>query len=361
MITLERIEPIDVFQVELALRVKAKRSPFIAILILAQEEDGVSAKTLQEKLLPMLPLRACSNLLRRLEQQGYLSPTYQHSYDDNFSDEHLDYVLTDLGFDCAEDKSYWVGEKGIYNVWVSENLFNSQISNYHIIRIERAKQLSDDRNEKYVAGSTPPFLSAYQKMSLTIHNSEYLVEEVESRCFQLPTVNAKLRLKAIGNDTTLSVNVGEKQIFKTEIDIDELTLQNELLARDEGLNYDIRKRSIRTDFDSKDLSFTRKTMVASPIFRGMLFNRVELEGIPHIPSDVKNADLWYSELLLRNMNDYFFDEKDFTAYASKWALPFQEHFKIKVPTRKGFKKALKGKEGTFYSVAKLETIDYLSY
>ena len=54
MITLKRNEDIEIFQVELALKLKTKQSPFISILILADELDKeefyIDSETLQEKL-----------------------------------------------------------------------------------------------------------------------------------------------------------------------------------------------------------------------------------------------------------------------------------------------------------------------
>lgn len=361
MIKLERLETIQVFQVELALKVKAKQSPFIAILILAKEEDGVSAETLQEKLLPTLPLRACSNLLKRLKGQEYLESTYGYPYEEDESDVFTNYTLTEFGNECAQDQTYWIGEKGVYNVFVDEHLFDCQLSNYHILRIEKVRELSDDRHGKNHSKKTPRVLSAYQKVKLNIDKNEYLIEEVENWCFQLPAIKSSLRLTSNGKETTLFIYHGDNQIFKTEVDIDELTLQNELLVGDESLDYDKKKRAILTDFISEDLSFHRKTMVASPVFRGIRFKQVELENIPYTPRDKKNAEKWYFELLLRNLNSYFFDEKDFKEYASSWASPFQKHFKLEVPTREEFLKVLKKKGNAFYSIARLDAIDYLNY
>ena len=71
MITLKRQEEVEIFQVELSLKVKTKQSPFIAVLILAQElwvndEYYIDAEALQENLLKTLPERACQNLLHKI-------------------------------------------------------------------------------------------------------------------------------------------------------------------------------------------------------------------------------------------------------------------------------------------------------
>ena len=89
--------------------------------------------------------------------------------------------------------------------------------------------------------------------------------------------------------------------------------------------------------------------------------QVELENISHIPSDKENADLWYWELLYKNMNEYFLEENSFKEFASELATPIQEHFKIKIPNRKELAEILTEREDAFYQIAKLETIDYLNY
>ena len=121
MITLRKTEQIEIYQVELALKEKTKQSPFIAVLILAQEQGEINAETLKDYLLPTLPIRACNNLLIRLTQQGYLEKKRQQNFRNNiwgnsFYDEEdiNDYIgsvftLTELGEQSAVDKSFWVG------------------------------------------------------------------------------------------------------------------------------------------------------------------------------------------------------------------------------------------------------------
>ena len=88
---------------------------------------------------------------------------------------------------------------------------------------------------------------------------------------------------------------------------------------------------------------------------------VELENISHIPSDKQNADLWYWELLYKNMNDYVLDENSLKEFATELAKPIQLHFKMKVPKRKELSQIFSEREDAFYQIAKLETIDYLNY
>ncbi len=118
MIILKRKEEIRKYQLELVVRVKTKQSPFIAILILAKEEGLISAEILQKTLLPVLPLRACGNLLERLYKLKYLI--------ENSELNIREFRLTEFGEHCAEDKSFWSEEKGLYDIYISDSTLISQ-------------------------------------------------------------------------------------------------------------------------------------------------------------------------------------------------------------------------------------------
>lgn len=144
MITLRKNEQIEIYQIELALKEKTKRSPFIAVLILAKEQSNITAESLQQNLLPPLPLRACENLLQRLLQQRYLK--YDEDKEDYFA---VTYTLTDIGKQSATDKSFWVGEKGVYNVYIS----HSKLLTQQIILIEKVERSENDRNGSQVSNT----------------------------------------------------------------------------------------------------------------------------------------------------------------------------------------------------------------
>ena len=143
MITLKQNTEIEIYQVELAFKVKTNQSPFIPILILAQEllddEDYyIDSEILQEKLLPALPLRACENLLERLTLQGY----FDEIWDDD--DKFLGYELTEQGNESAKDESFWIGEKGVYNVFVSK----SKLIQQGIIKTEKVDRAENDKDSR---------------------------------------------------------------------------------------------------------------------------------------------------------------------------------------------------------------------
>ncbi len=138
-------------------------------------------------------------------------------------------------------------------------------------------------------------------------------------------------------------------------------MQEKLLTDCGEFEYDQDKKAILTRFSKDNLSFNRKVKIGKPIFQRNQFNQVELDNIFHIPSDRQNADLWYWELLYKNMNDYFLDDTSFDAYAYENAKQILEYHQIIKPERKEFAEILSEREDTFYQIAKLETIDYLNY
>lgn len=357
MITLKRNEDIEIFQVELALKTKTKQSPFISILILAQEQELISAVTLHENLLTSLPVRACENLLKRLEQQGYLQKEesnmfgYRQTYQDSFAN----YLLTDFGQQSATDKSFWIGEKGVYNVFVSK----SNMLEQRIIRTEKIERAEDNRNTNILR--TPNEISQYENQILTINKTEVLIEDVEEKCFQLKSANGLLEIQVKVNETVLKLSKENQLLYQTDLDIEENILQEELLIACGEFDYDEDKKAILTEFSKDNLSFNRKVKIGKPIFNRNQFNQVELENISHIPSDKQNADLWYWELLYKNMNDYFLDDTSFDAYAYEIAKQILAYYQIIKPERKEFAEILSEREDTFYQIAKLETIDYLNY
>ena len=304
MITLKRNEDIEIFQVELALKSKTKQSPFISILILAQEQEEISAQALQENLLTSLPVRACENLLKRLEQQGYLQKEqsdrfgYRQTYQDTFAN----YLLTEFGQQSATDKSFWIGEKGVYNVFVSK----SNLIEQRIIRTEKVERAEDNRNTNILR--TPNEISQYENQILTINKTEVLIEDVEEKCFQLKSANGLLEIQAKENETVLKLSKEDQLLFQTDLDIEENILQEELLTACGEFDYDEDKKAILTEFSNDNLSFNRKVKIGKPIFQRNQFNQVELENISHMPCDKENAHLWYWELLYKKMNDYFLDE-----------------------------------------------------
>lgn len=366
MITLRKSEQIEIYQVELALKEKTKQSPFIAVLILAQEQGEITAETLKDNLLPILPIRACNNLLIRLTQQGYIEKKRQQNFRNDiwgrsFNDEdESDYsnsifILTELGEQSAIDKSFWVGEKGIYNVYVS----HSNLLGQQIIKTEKVDRSEDDRNGNRIS-KTPYFILQYHNQILNLNKKEIRIEEIEDKCFQLKPLECSLEIETKEDDALIRIK--EKQIlFQSSFEINENELREQLLSKTSELEYEENKKVVLSEFNQDNLSFNRKVKLRNPYFQNNQFNSVEIENVAFIPSDKRNAELWLNEIMFKGIDRYFLDEKTFNEFTANKAKPILEHYRVELPTREQLKQTIAERENAFYQTAKLETIDYLNY
>jgi hypothetical protein len=358
MIFLNRNELVEIFQVELTLKKKVKQSPFISILILAQELGSITAESLNQNLLKTIPIRACENLLKRLEQQRYLrkvDPDF-FNIEGKFQGEYGNYYLTEFGEDGATNKSFFIGEKGIYNVYVNSNLFENNFSKYHILEIEISKVTNDNR-----AINTPRFITEYQGLPLLINGNEYIIEDVERMCFQHKSTECIMELQSNGSGTELKIKNKSQNIFESVLEIHENELRAELLSHCTEFEYNKDKNAIKTTFDKSNLTFIRNAKISQPYFQGYYFKPIEIENVQHIPFDVINAQIWYLEILFRNLDQYFLDDAAFREYALKLASPIQTHYQLVVPSRSEFIEEIKKSDNAFYQISKLHTIDFLNY
>lgn len=358
MIRLKRNETVEIYQVELDLKVKTKQSPFIPILIFVQEQNGINAEILQEKLLDSLPLRACDNLLKRLEQQGYLEQVQKKMVGNRKKndDVFIYYSLTELGERCAIDQSFWVGEKGVYDVLVCK----SDLINQRIIKTVKVDRTEDDRTENKTT-YTPNEISQYENQILEINNSDVRFENIEGKCFRLKPIICTLEIQVKGNESILKISKDNQNLFQIKIAIEETDLQEQLLSQSDEFEYDKDKKAIKVEFSKDNLNLKRIVKIIEPIFQKVLFNQVEIENVCHIPNNKKNADLWLNELLFNGINGYFIDDNSFNEYANVVAEPICLHYKVHIPDRKEQIELLSKRNDAFYQSAKIDTIDYLNY
>lgn len=357
MTILRRNEDIEIYQVELALKRKTKQSPFISILILAQEHELISAESLRGSLLPSFPLRACENLLKRLEQQGYLLKENSNFFDYHTFEHspYLNYTLSELGQRSATDKSFWVGEKGVYNVFLT----NSNLVKQRIIGIDKVDHAEDSRNNKNV--QTPFEIHQYSNKILDIEKSEVVIEGIEGSCFKLNPIQVNLEIISQVDNTVLKICEKNRCFIEIHIDLNENQLIESLLLACKEFIYDDEKKAVLTDFNIDNISLNRKIKIDNPSYERNRFNPVELSNIAHLPSDLKNANQWFYEMLYQNCMDYFYDENTFTKYINEVAEPFLLYFPIKLPSRPDLLEIFSKKQDSFYRIAKLQTIDYLHY
>ena len=312
MILLQKKEDIEIYQVELAIKIKAKQSPFISVLILAQETGEISAEDLRRNLLVSLPVKACYNLLKRLEQQGYLdsddSPEIteelmrqvlrMHNNSVEKAEKYLDslvnesrninasFTLTELGEQSAIDRSYWIGEKGVFNVYLSRSNFIQQ----HIIKTEKVDRVEDDRVNRLI--NTPREILQFENQILTFDTNEILIEGIEEKCFRLKSANCVLEIQSKENESTLKLSKDSQLLFQMDLDFPESDLQEQLLSSASNeFEYRLDHKAILTSFGKENTSLKRRVRIVNPIFKRVSFDPVELENIVHIPKDKYDAEM----------------------------------------------------------------------
>jgi predicted transcriptional regulator len=410
MITLQKKQIVKVHQVAMELLTKTKESPFIAILILAKELGGsINPEILRSELFPNLPLAACRNLLVRLELQGYFKQqedkeggiyvtemgkrdniveTYIRNFEQpiiatelnrfnrqitieqfqdwinrnlqsglfqNVQPSQEGFWLTQKGQESAADKSMWVGEKGIYNVYSTETPFSEQ----RIIGIEPVKNKTiDDRDQKPQRVSNE--LSSYENQEIYLKGTEYRIEKIEDKCFQLQDENWGLKLSAVPKQkANLSIKGKDITEFSQEMTFDFEALQSDILTEEFALSY--KDGYVLSAFDTQNTNFVREIKIEKPVWRSEVFEPTNLKNIKHRPATEQDAQNWYLHLLTNNIQKYFLSDSEFDNHSNAHTQLFQPHFNLTAKKRTELIKELSLNKGTFYQRVKLETINYLNF
>ncbi len=342
MITLQRKETIQVYQVSMELQIKTKENPFIAILILASEEGNrTTAGNIQDSLFGgTLPERACENLLQRLELMGYFK-----------KDSYNEYELTYKGIESAKDNSFWQGEKGVYNLYISDN----ELVGQKLIKFTREERSKDDRDDRKI--TTPNFIQNFENQTFNFSEKESRIEKIDSQCFQLQDETWDLQINAQKNEKPiLSLKEKHENYFKREIDFTFEDILTEILRNE----FDFDGKNIEVGFNENNLNFIRDVFVQNPKFQGFPFEKLEVKDINHIPKNKYEANEWYIALLIKNIFKYFLSEEDFNIFSEKERQKFQTHYNLDLITQNQMLNYLED-EGYFYQKAKLETIIFLTY
>jgi hypothetical protein len=72
--------------------------------------------------------------------------------------------------------------------------------------------------------------------------------------------------------------------------------------------------------------------------------------------------MWVEEWLLRNVDKYFWSDEEFQAYLhKKLGIILEFYPQLRGVTRKEMIDKLSKRQNSFYSIAKLEATNYLSY
>lgn len=342
---MQKNQQVKVHQVAMELLKRKHGSPFVAILMLASELENkghsITAASLRKYLFPLLPERACYNLLKKLAAQGYLEG-YEHSFG-----------LTERGYESAEDRSIWEGEKGIYNVYTTKSSFTDR----EIIFIEPIERNAEDNRD----GGTvrvPYDVSKYEGETIIINGQEYLIERIDNKCFRLKDETWTLKISVEKGNAILSARNGQRE-FLQELSIPGSDIVSEVLGNHFGSRYN--EGYVFVSFDPADTSFIRSVKVKEPFFNEETFDPCTFDNIKHRPATLPDAERWYRYLLINNIDNYFLSDEAFEDYSKEYSKNFDQLFPLQTLTRKDLVKELSCNKEQFYNRAKLETIDYLSY
>jgi hypothetical protein len=358
-IILQKKQAVEVYQVAMDLLVQNTQHPFIAILILAGELAAkghyyITPLHLKQYLFDSLPERACLNLLNRIEKENYL--IQNHSIKDAFE-------LTNSGKACIASKSIWVGEKGIYNLYITESPFVTQ----RIVAVTRvnSRDVQNDRKTQVTFSNALQYLESkniqiksVDNDSNTYKNETYYIKSIGQNYFKLPDESWNLKYVAKPNaavelQLTFANNKYERSLPKTDTN-----LLDELLTHQFNVDYDA--PCILTTFDELRLEFARTVQITDFKISGALFEPIRLQNIPHRPKTFAEAQKWYFQILKNSISKYYTDEM-FKIESERCKELFKPYFNLPLLLRQDLIKTLSNPKNDFYLKAKLETIDFLNY
>jgi hypothetical protein len=376
MIVLRKRERLELYLMLLEIEKKVKDQPYIAILMRACEAGGeITPSMVRSNLLVSLPLKACENLLYRLKDLGYFEEAGvdrernlngQHGQDE----QEPVFRITDKGRESAQTETFWQPEKGAYMVYKSKSPLITRLIGQSIIQITR------HRSDKGEQRNTSDVLNKDLNKPIKILNKEGHEEEIriigfEEKCLSYGQVKTILEIKVDENEAVIKIkeeknkeNVEESgdPLGKFSTPLREEEVRDALLAGKFGDSYDKHKKVVRIPFSPENLSWIRDVHIEKPVYEGVEFAPVWLKGVRFIPSDEEQARMWVEEWLLRNVDEYFWSDEEFQAYLhEKLGIILEFYPQLGAVTRKEMIDRLSKRQNSFYSIAKLEAANYLSY
>ena len=376
MIDLKKEEQLELYLMLLEIEKKVEDRPYISILMRACEAGGeITPSMVRSDLLVSLPLKACENLLYRLTDLGYFEEAGVKR-ERNLNGQHGQdgqepvFRITDKGRESAQTETFWQPEKGAYMVYKSKSPLITRLIGQSIIQITR------HRSDKGEQRNTSDVLKQDLNKPIKVLNQEGHEEEIriigfEEKCLSYGQVDTILEIKVDENEALIKIkpkknkeNVEKSDdiLGKFSTQLREEEVRDALLAGKFGDSYDKHKKVVRTPFSPEDLRWIRDVDIEKTIYEGVEFAPVQLEGVRFIPSDEEQARMWVEEWLLRNVDEYFWSDEEFQAYLhKKLGIIFEFYPQLGGVTRKEMIDRLSKRQNSFYSIAKLEAANYLSY
>ncbi len=347
MLKLEKNERIQVWEVQAIVATKKQDHPFVSVLMAAAEieDEGnvVTAAAIRDRLFQSLPPRGLENLLRRLCISGL------------FVEEMAgEFGLTVLGRECAKDRSIWIEEQGVYQIGFANSPFIPQ----EIIFIKEVANGNLKVEEDDIV-PRPAWLKEFIGPILEFPNASKQILDIEGRCVQKDDLSLKMTIECQEEFSQLEIKPAGYSLLIPDLSMS--IARSTILKNDRSIAYDEALDLVKVAYDAEDLSFKRNVKIGKPRLKEQEFGPLTLENIEFIPATEDDANRWYSNLVVKGINRYFQNDKEFEGYQMTIQAKFLPHFAPKVHPRAAFAKPMANRKDLFYHQAKLETINYLNY
>jgi hypothetical protein len=321
-------------------KVKVAKSPFMSVLQLAKDEDGMlNPEVLYEKLMKPLALKACENLLERLTLMGY------------FDEINDSYQLTDFGLHAIDNKDFYDKRNGLLEIWVAEsNMFTQRI-----VKIDEIKYDDDKKSKTQDIDYKLESLVNYKSV-VQLNNGAFTLDKIEEQIKFLE--KSEERLIIVLEETNYKIQLANFSQFIKE---EKQKVITSILESEYENNYLPKEHVVLTNFDNNNLSLVRNHKIENPIYKETYFKTITIPNVTVSPKNREEAKIWFQAKLKQGINKYFESDEEFVKYENRIANEFQL-FKEELSNTISRQQLIElfGEED-FYKKAKLETIDYLNY
>lgn len=355
---------------------KTENQPLLAVLELVKECQGYSiqldAAYLQEQLMNPLPKQACMNLLQRLVKMGYLKKIEvedEYEWNDFVGDYRLvnnadqtHFALTALGEIAIQQEVFYEPRKGELEITLTKH---TDFVNQPIIKIKEVDPRAANDTKEKKPHRTPQELAklAHSETIYELKSSAYLLGDLERKCVKVESKEEEVLTIEIDEDGA-RVFVQDYEHYDQTYQLNKVRV--ELLGNEFDRLYQPVQDRVLLPFDKTDLTFERKHQLQKPRLSQTTFDSISLP-IKVSPKDHPAAEQWHWELVyqgVQNRADYFWSAEEFEAFAEEKVALFEEEYRISLTNSiqwDRFVSQLEKRPKSFYTIAKLNTFQYLNY
>lgn len=225
-----------------------------------------------------------------------------------------------------------------------------------VVKIEEFNRDFDEKTKlRYLNQEFKSIVNTGKVINLT--NKSVILEHFEEKCKILEPQNETLLFTAKESGSFIKI-----MDFEDTKEHNRETLKSEILRNEYENDFNLEKGLLKVKFNSIDLSLFRNIKVENPRISRTTFESATIKSVKVSPKDFNEAKQWHSALLTKKIDHYFLSDKEFTEYSNKVTNEF-DLFKNElqdITSRKALAQELNTKDD-FYKIAKLITIDYLTY